>query len=340
MNNTGEKKMSGNLKKLLAAISLASISLFSGTAWASYTSLYVFGDSLADSGNNAVVFDLYYGGARTPTPLSGPTIPDYPYAPSNTYSNGQVWTQYFAGSLGLSATPSLLGGTNYAFAGARTGPSGSSFPYSMVDQVNMAFGAPGANAPSTALYVVEGGGNDARDVLNAALTGQDPSALIFGYASNIASILMTLSSEGADQFLLWNIPDIGKIPAITSLGPEASVAASYLVGLMNQALLDALSALPADVSDGVHFFDAFGAFNSLVGDPSAFGFSNVSSPCAMSQACIDDPMGYFFWDGIHPTTAGHAVLSNLSLATIPEPGTILLLAIALVGMAVSRRKAA
>ena len=59
--------------------------------------------------------------------------------------------------------------------------------------------------------------------------------------------------------------------------------------LMNQALLEALLLLPADVTDAVHFFDAYGAFKTWIGDVGAFGFSNVLSPCAMNlKTSVED----------------------------------------------------
>lgn len=323
-------------KKVLVVVSLIAASCLPGAAWSlPYSSLYVFGDSLADSGNNAVFFDSLSspGALRTPTPLAGPSIPTFPYAPSNTYSNGKVWVDYLADGLGLSSLASSLGGTNYAFGGARTGPdTPPSFPPSLTEQVAMAFGSPGAVAPGSALYVVEGGGNDARDVLDAALNGGNVTQLIQTYVSNIANILMTLWTMGADQFLLWNVPDIGKIPAVNS------GAASGLVSVMNQSLGYALEQLPSDLTDGVHLFDAFAAFNDLVAAPGDFGFTDVSSACATSVACIADPTGVFFWDGIHPTTAGHQMLASLVLAELPEPGTIMLLFIGLFGVLVVRRK--
>ena len=323
-------------KKVLVVVSLIAASCLPGAAWSlPYSSLYVFGDSLADTGNNAVFFDSLSspGALRTPTPLAGPSIPFFPYAPSNTYSNGKVWVDYLADSLGLSSLASSLGGTNYAYGGARTGPdTPPSFPPNLTEQVAMAFGTPGAVAPGSALYVVEGGGNDARDVLDAALNGGNVTQLIQTYVSNIANILMTLWTMGADQFLLWNVPDIGKIPAVNS------GAASGLVSVMNQSLGYALAQLPSDLTDGVHLFDAFAAFNDLVAAPGDFGFTDVSSACATSVACIADPTGVFFWDGIHPTTAGHQMLASLALAELPEPGTVMLLVIGLLGMLVVRRK--
>src|SRR6202047_4327507 len=89
-------------------------------AVAGYSSLYIFGDSLSDSGNNAVVLAPNV----TPIPISGNAfIPTYPY-PSGRYTNGEVWAQTLAFLLGLNADPSLLGGTDFAFCGAQTRPLG------------------------------------------------------------------------------------------------------------------------------------------------------------------------------------------------------------------------
>ena len=83
------------------------LSLASAQASA-YSQLYVFGDSLSDTGN------LFAA--------TGGTNPIPPYF-NGRFSNGPVWVETLAASLGLPVNPSLLGGTNYAFAGAVTGPS-------------------------------------------------------------------------------------------------------------------------------------------------------------------------------------------------------------------------
>src|SRR5688572_33150549 len=123
-------------RQLLPYVMLAFGSLLPLTAAAlPFNSLVVFGDSLSDAGNNAWMFDNVIGPpTRTPVPISTPVfIPTQPYDAAR-YSNGPVWVEQFAASLGMSATASLLGGTNSAFGGARTGPAGSSFPFSLVDQ--------------------------------------------------------------------------------------------------------------------------------------------------------------------------------------------------------------
>src|SRR5215216_6220032 len=69
------------------------------------TQIVVFGDNLSDTGN---VF-------------AGTGTPPAPYH-AGRYSNGPVWVEHLATKLGVAGpTPSLLGGTNYAFGGAESG---------------------------------------------------------------------------------------------------------------------------------------------------------------------------------------------------------------------------
>lgn len=331
-------------RNLLPGVLLALGTLLPLTAAAlPFNSLVIFGDSLSDTGNNAFMFDNVIGPPappgtlRTPTPIPSPDfIPTFPYT-SNRYSNGPVWVEQFAASLGLSATASLLGGTNFAFGGARTGPAGSSFPFSLVDQVSTFLGATGGVASPNSLYVVAGGGNDARDAFVLAGLGGNPAPLITGYAGNIGLILTDLAAGGADSFLLANVPDIGKLPAVQALGPAAAAFATALSANFNAALAGTLVSLPAGLRDDIHVLNLFGLLDDLFADPTAFGFSDATSACAFSPACIADPTGTFFWDGIHPTTAGHALIAREALAAIPEPGTVLLIALGLVALGVRSR---
>ena len=294
-----------------------------------YSNLVVFGDSLADSGNNY----LATGGAQTAVPLSGPTVPIYPYA-SGRYSNGPVWTEYFANSLGLGLAPSLLGGNNYAFGGARV--AGASPVPTLQQQVGLYLSANTVSA--NALYVIEGGGNDARDVLDLVLSGQDPTQRIADYVLGMVDMIGTLAGLGANHFLVWNITDLGLVPAVTAQGTAAAQGASSVVAYMNFLLTQALAALPGSITDDLILFDAYAGLNDIVANPAAYGLADASTACAADGAC--DASQAFFWDGIHPTTAGHQVMARLAVAAIPEPATGLLLGLAFLGLAATRRRAA
>ena len=120
MDNNTSEQCGTTLSRSRLGWLVALVCLVSPTnAFAGYSGLYIFGDSLSDSGNNAVVLVPNV----TPVPISGNSfIPTYPYA-SGRYTNGQTWAQILASALGLNASPSLLGGTDYAFGGAQTGPA-------------------------------------------------------------------------------------------------------------------------------------------------------------------------------------------------------------------------
>src|SRR5262245_43423824 len=70
--------------------------------------IYAFGDSLSDIGNVFI-------GTNGAQPLP-------PYV-NHQFSNGPVWVQDLAAGLGLPAlTPSLAGGTDYAYGSGETAP--------------------------------------------------------------------------------------------------------------------------------------------------------------------------------------------------------------------------
>lgn len=326
------------MNRLLLALVLSVACLVASPAESSaYSSLFVFGDSISDSGNNAVVLAPNV----TPVPISGNTfIPTFPYA-SGHYTDGPVWAQDFAAALGLSANPSLLGGTNYAFGGARTGPLSPNplpgglldpFPPSLQTQVAFFLLQHANVAPGDALYVVAGGGNDARDALLAtAGCGGNPVCIggiiqsaATGFAGNIATILANLELAGAMHIVVWDIPNVGAAPAVEALGPQASALATLIAASMNAAELAILGDHP-----DVKLFDIFGAQDRIVANPGDFGLTNVTDACAQFIGC--DPSTFLFWDGIHPTSGGARLISNAMLAVVPEPATLLLLGVGLAG---------
>jgi outer membrane lipase/esterase len=323
------------LSRLLAAAALASASLAHADTNAltpPFSSLYVFGDSLSDSGNNW----LSFGGLTGPNPSSATFIPTFPYSPSHTYSNGNTWVSTFASGLGLpaGAAPSVGGGGNYAYGGAVT-TGGSAFPPSLQSQVATYLTASPV-APAGALYVVAGGGNDARAVGTAVAGGADlVSTTLAGaatYASSTLGIVNSLKAAGATNIIVWNVPDLGKTPASGSGVGATAAAGSFIAGTFNSALNTALA------GSGVTVFDTYGLIDAVVANPALYGFGNVTQACGFAgNGC--SASNALFWDGIHPTAFAQAFIGGRMLAAVPEPGTYLLFIAGLAGVgALARRR--
>ena len=67
---------------------------------------------------------------------------------------------------------------------------------------------------------------------------------------------------------------------------------------------------------------------------------NTDQQCIQNYAaCAADNFQWVFWDGSHPTTYTHSILGAEFRAAVPEPESILLLAIGLLGIFVTRRRA-
>jgi len=78
--------------------------------------------------------------------------------------------------------------------------------------------------------------------------------------------------------------------------------------------------------------NTFGLFNEMLANPSAFGFANVTTPacgatpsllCTSANLVTPDAASTFFYaDGAHPTTAGHAVIAQAVESMLEGPAQI------------------
>lgn len=302
-----------------------------------YADFFVFGDSLSDTGNNAAVLPF-----RTTGVPNDAFIPFYPYD-SNRYSNDRVWTEAFAGALGLDASPSLAGGNIYAFGGATTGTG--TVPPNLRDQVNLFLALPGP-AQADQLFVIAGGGNNARDALASIQGGGNPATVIpetaAAFAGDIGAMLGNLRADGAQSFIVWTVPNVGITPAILSISDPAQRAAAVALGnsiasAMNQALFGLLALDP--LGSQVRVYDLYAEFGKVVANAGDDGLANVTNACGAAAGC--DPSTYLFWDGIHPTSAGHAIIAQgMVAAAVPEPETVVLLVAGLLVLGLALRSRA
>jgi phospholipase/lecithinase/hemolysin len=283
--------------------------------------IVTFGDSLSDPGN---AFAL----VRTSETAPFEPIPDAPYARGgHHFTNGETWIEQLARALhaGRSAGPAFrVPGvfSNYAVGGARAGGVG---PVDLSAQVSRFLTDVGGGAPSDALYVVYIGGDDLRDAV-AALAG-DPSgatstAIVEAALGAMQANLGRLAAAGARSFLVPNAPDLALVPALQGLPQPIRDAATALSVAFNAGLEGILAGLEAA---GLAMFrvDIFELFTAVVAAPAAFGFSDAQEPCITPftrvHAFCARPDERVFWDFIHPTRAGHALIADTALAALTAP---------------------
>ncbi|OCQ90097.1 GDSL family lipase [Nostoc sp. MBR 210] len=316
-------------KQLLAAgFVVVSLVLPQKALAANFSQLYVFGDSLSDTGN---VFNE-----------TGGTFP-----PTNSYfngrlSNGPLWVEYFGNQLGLQ--PTLVTnlnstiptqGINFAFGGSASGLGNAVVPTAQAPGVlgqvflfAQSLLANNQTADPNALYVVWGGANDF-----LFLNPQDSSTPV----NNINLALNTLVSVGVRNLLVFNLPDLGKLPGATvdNRNPTTLTQSTNNFNFGLQAVVTALSQNP---NLNIIPVDVNSLFNRAIASPATFGLNNVTQAClSRLDICQNNQNQFLFWDNFHPTTRAHQFIADTALAAIqaqevPESSTTLgLLALGVVG---------
>ncbi len=313
----------------LAAIGLIAAMLAAPAAFAAPTRLIVFGDSLSDPGNFYAAFGL-----SSVAPFS--EVPAAPYTiGGHHFTNGKTWAEQLALRL---QSPDSAGAalvepgvfTNYAVGGARARPGAPDFPYyDLTTQVSLYLTSFGGHADAGAVHVIWFGGNDLRDALSAAAT--DPtlasSAAIIGAAvTSVADNIVSLWASGARVFLVLNAPDLSRAPAVTLEGPAAVGGALQLSAGFNAGLNQALGQLAALPGIRLVRVDDFTLIDRIVSSPESFDIENARTPClrfgVVEHAICEEPEERLFWDGIHPTTAGHRIIAGAAFSALEQAGVV------------------
>jgi hypothetical protein len=261
-----------------------------------FNSLYVFGDGVCTTTNNAYTGSSYYG---------------------KRYSNGRVWIEVLAQRQGLNYDANK----NWSYFGQDSG--------NLVTNVNH-FRAP-ADAAND-LFVVWANDADFVGYLNLQSLGPPYTAAGLPQWTNIINVSLTnhfmaitnLYAKGVRTLIMPNAVDIMKIP---EYGNEAASdrtfvrqrVISYNIGFSN-TLSQAKALCP-----GLRIYvpDIFGLLDNVLTNASYYGLTNALNNLGqgnVSVAAINAPFitaatngpgtNFIFWDQFDPTAEMHEVLAD------------------------------
>ncbi|WP_156293460.1 autotransporter outer membrane beta-barrel domain-containing protein [Serratia oryzae] len=324
-----------------------------------YDQLYVFGDSLSDTGNNGRF----------------------------TYDSRQhqLYDEALAQRIGAALLASDNGGYNYAAGGGVAIPALNPADNTQ-DQVQRYLARVNGQADSNGLYVHWIGGND---LAAAAMNPATASEVAYVSAAAAAAQVHTLLNAGAGTVIVPTVPNIGSTPLLIelliqqALSPVQGAAVQAAYATLNalatpdnaarqQAIHQALSAAAAQGSANpqvqqliaaqlIAAFDSLSAqagqltdfynrseerllvqgggnivrvdvnqlFNEAIANPGQFGFTNTAGmacPAGVSAAVCDSStpgfdasQSYLFADHLHPSPQAHQLIADYIQAVLDGP---------------------
>lgn len=320
-------------KKLLPALIAGALTLGAAGAEAvPFSGVYVFGDSLSDSG--------YF---RPVLVASGLTSAQAAGLGRFTTNPGPVWSEIIAQYYGGNANPSNAGGGIYAQGGARVATDSSATPTGSKQrpvsvQIGEYLTANGNGADPNALYAVWGGANDIFQSFAGIAGGTiNGSTFVGTLATQEIQQIGRLRAAGARYIMVFNLPDLGATPQFSPTNPAVGAAGSAAATQLSAGYNTNLFAGLQQAGIKVIPVDVFTLFNDVRANAAAFGFTNTTGmACGLfppfttttpsSQFCnqtnlVSATAGstYLFADSVHPTSGVHAILGDFVKSLIDGP---------------------
>jgi outer membrane lipase/esterase len=322
------------------------LALGCSSTWAAsspYSTMVVFGDSLADAGQYPDA-DGPPGATLRFTNRTGPTYQDGSgeFIGPNASTLLGLKLNVAPGQLAASTSPvnAALGqpdGNNWAVGGDRTDQVYDAIT-SQSNVINPDDGSllrtrPGYlptnnfRADPNALYYLTGGGNDFLQGRVLSLSQSRDAA------DRLADSAQVLRQAGARYIMVWLLPDIGQTPALsgTILAPVTSI----LSGAFNAQLVGRLAQIDAEIIP----LNIPRYVSEILDDPARFGLAadqNLVGTCFNGDSCDEnatyglnsatpDPSKLLFNDRVHPTEAGQRLIADYAYSLLSAPWEITLL---------------
>jgi phospholipase/lecithinase/hemolysin len=238
----------------------------------SFTALYVFGDSLSDTGRSPAPPPNYFDGR---------------------FCNGPLWVEYLSTNLGLAYNAS----NNFAVSGSTTS--------NLQSQIA---GLPASTNLHSGLFTVWSAGNDFLD--SAGLGVNDPAwnIVITNAVFNLTNALGMLYTNGAREIIVGNLPALGYTPAFIGTPPGYTNYINSKVSTFDTALAGAVTnVMQRSPGLRIYLMDNYTLLDNILAAPAAYGFTVITNGALEDSNLTDKSFNgpgadYVFWDIIHPTT--------------------------------------
>jgi len=260
--------------KHIRKLAITALLLLTGVRAYSFTALYVFGDSLSDTGRNPAPATNYFDGR---------------------FCNGPLWVEYLSTNLGLAYNAS----NNFAVSGSTTSGLASQIA-----------GLSASTNLRSGLFTVWSAGNDFLDGASGGLGTNDAewNSVITNAVFNLTNALGTLYTNGAREIIVGNLAALGHTPSFigTPAGYTNYIDAKVIT--FNTMLAGAVTNM-MQRSPGlrIYLMDDYTEFNNILAAPAAYGFTVITNGALedsnLTNKSFNGPgADYVFWDTVHPTT--------------------------------------
>jgi phospholipase/lecithinase/hemolysin len=263
--------------------------LLAATPGYAYSALYVFGDSLSDTGRNPPPAGTNYFEGR--------------------YSNGPLWVEYLSAQLGIPYSAS----NNFAVSGSTT-----------ADLAAQLAGLRGATNLPTALCTVVSGGNDfIANTSTGLVSATQWAILLTNMVDNLTNAIGALYTNGARHILVGNLPNLAQTPIFMQddLGSYSNLVAAQVAAFnlrLASAVTNEMGRYP-----GLRLYlqDNYANLNRALSAPTTYGFTVLTKGAledpSLPDKSFDGPgANYVFWDSLHPTTKLNALTAAAAFAAV------------------------
>ncbi|KAK3039905.1 hypothetical protein RJ639_027740 [Escallonia herrerae] len=316
------------------------------------TSIYVFGDSSVDPGNNnGLVTDqkanfLPYG-------------KDFFAGPTGRFTNGRVATDFLAEALGFTKgvrayldpkfdKPDLLHGVSFASGGSGYDDvtanitNAISFPHQLqyfkrykIKLAKLVGGGEGEKIVSSALYVVSMGTNDFLENYYIEPIRSEQYT-VEAYTDYLVSCMYRYLKDmlylGARKIVLVGLQPFGCIPLVKTLKDTDKCDETYnkVAFTFNSKIKEKFATLKAPGLQSA-YVDIYSVTESAIRYPQKYGFTETSKGCCgtgtteygptcKGLSTCPDRTKYVFWDAVHPTEEMHKIIANEAVKTFSVQG--------------------